>query len=342
MPLQVLLPSNVDLQRIERDFMAQLTMDDPIFDIFPPTPKDATVVEWEQQANLTGLMAPRGVNGQPSTVKLKGGNRFEMKPAGYGEAVLIDEEDIEERRQWGSTNAPMPLDDLVYEGQDYLLNRRINRMRYVGWTLLGTGAYSIPNPSGGFAITDAYSFQTLNAAFTWSNLTQATPLADFRALAPLQAGHTVKFGKKAKAYMNRIQLNYMLNNQNANDIGGKRVEIGASILTLDDINKINAAQDLPQIVEWDEGFYPDGGGSFTRWIPTGTVIVVGDRPAGQTVGQFQMTRNAVNEDGQPGAYTLVFDSLMTGRPVPRFVEVHDGFKGGIACFYPTAIVTVTA
>ncbi len=342
------LPTNAEIQMIERQLLPVLTFDNPAFDLFPLVTKDAVEMIWEQEQNILGLQSGRG-NGDPQTIRLLGANRYEMTPGSYGDAIFIDEKQIEEARKYGTFNLPAPETYLVYKAQDQALNRRINRMAKNIWDLLTTGTFSVPNDTGGYNDIGTYPFRTVSAAFSWATLATATPLADFRALKPLHRGYSTWFDKRAKAYMNTTQVNYMLNNQNQNDLGGKRRDVGASIFTLEEVNEINAAQDLPQIVEYDEGYYPETivngiptQGTFQLFIPTGTVVVVGVRPAGQTIGEFQMTRNAVNDDSEPGAYTFVTDSKQSGKPVPRWVRVDDGFKGGPACFFPSSVVIMSA
>ena len=77
-------PTSADLSLVERDKLAVLTMDDPIFDLFPIESKDAAKVMWEQKDNFTGLMDIRGLNGDPTLKNAKGSKRYEMAPGRYG------------------------------------------------------------------------------------------------------------------------------------------------------------------------------------------------------------------------------------------------------------------
>ena len=52
-----------------------------------------------------------------------------------------------------------------------------------------------------------------------------------------------------------------------------------------------------------------------------------------------MIRNANNPDMAPGAYMKVIDN--GERAVPRSIQVHDGWNGGIEFFYPSAIQILT-
>lgn len=335
--MEFTFPTSAELSLIERDKLAVLTMDDPIFDLFPIENSDAAKVMWEQKDNFTGLMSIRGLNGSPGHVAAKGMRRFEMNPGRYGSFALIEEGDLELRRQLGTLGQPISLDELVGDRQDQLLDRRINRMRWILWTLVTTGTFSVASDDGGIVHTDTYPFQTQTALVAWSSLTTATPLKDLRSLKLKARGHSVRFDRAGKMYMNLNTANYLLNNSNAADIGGKRVEMGATFNTIDDLNKLLAAADLPSVEIHDEGYLNDSG-TFVPWIADDVVVVIGKRTTGEPIGKFKLTRNASNPDMAPGPYTYVTDSLDTGVKIPRNIRVDDGFNGGPTMEFPSAVV----
>ncbi len=331
-------PTNAELQVIAQDKLPALTMDDPIFQIMPVRERDTSLVMWEQRDNYIGLQQVRGMNGAPPNVKQVGAKRYQMQPGVYGEFIPIDELSLTERRRWGTFNEPVSIDDLVMENQDQLLSRQIDRMRQVGWTLLSTGAFSVPGPNGAILHTDTFPLQTFAAAVTWATVGTATPLADLGAVQLLGAGRGVNFGQGARAYMNRVTFNSFRNNTNPNDFGGRRGSGMEGINGLGRINELLTGDDLPNIVIYDEGYINDAG-TFVRFIGNNKVVVVGQRAAGQTIGEMQMTRNANNDNLEPGAYSKVVDN--GERAVPRVIEVHAGFNGGPALYYPGSIVLMT-
>ena len=139
-----------------------------------------------------------------------------------------------------------------------------------------------------------------------------------------------------------MTINYLLNNTNANDLGGKRLEVGSTINTLEDLNqKILVANNLPQLVEYNKTYQtgPRDRTTYTMFIPDGFLIWVGDRPNGQRLGEFIGTRNinSANESDD-GIYSKVIDKGEV--EVPRQIEVHHGFNGGIAIYYPTALISI--
>lgn len=331
-------PTNAELQLVAQNLVNDLTMNDPLFQIMPLDNADTANVMWEQEDDYTGLMNVRGIGGKPGNVAGVGSKRYVMTPGYYGEFKTIDEVELTERRMLGSFNQPTNIDDLVLRAQRHLIGRRLHRIRSIGWTLLSTGTFSVASGTGEIIHTDTYSPQTYTASVVWATAATSTPLADFRAVKLLQRGRSVNFGRRAKAYMNQATLNAMLNNTNASDIGGKRIAGGNSVNDLGGFNRILLDNDLPEIVTVDDG-YLDSTGTFQLFCPNNKVVVVGERADGSVIGNFKLTRNANNTNMEPGFYDKVVDN--GDRAVPRLIEVHSGFNGGPALYFPSAIVIMT-
>lgn len=327
-------PTNAELQVIRQEKEAVLTAADPIFSILPPVDVDAAILSWEQMDNFTGLQQVRGIGGQPGRVNAIGGKRFTAIPGYYGEFMTVDEVELTMRRPYGAFSGPVNISDLVNVRQDHLLNRRIDRWRWTGWTLLSTGTFSATNSDGVAIHTDTYSLQTFTAGTAWTTTATATPLANLRAIKLLGRGKGVRFNRSARLYLNTTMINALLNNTNANDLGGRRLANGATISNLGDLNTILAADDLPQIVEYDEGYYTEGG-VFTLFIANATGVLVGARQAGEQIGDMALTRNANNPNMEPGAYTKVVDKV---DDVPRIINVHDGANVAPRIYFPGSVV----
>jgi hypothetical protein len=156
----------------------------------------------------------------------------------------------------------------------------------------------------------------------------------------LSAGKSVDFGTSARAYMNRVTLNQMLSNTNNADIAGRRTSGLNVVLNLQELNAINAGEDLPTIIPYDQGYLNDTG-TFVRYIPNSKVIVVGTRTDGGRVGEYLLTRNAQNAGSAPGPYQFIADSMAGPNPrPPRKIEVHRGHNGGPVVYFPSAIVVM--
>src|SRR5438132_6323718 len=184
---------------IAQDKMPRLTADRPVFDFFPMRSLDAALLVWEQLDNFRGLQQIRGLNGAPPKVQPIGLKQFVYQPGYYGEYTDINELEITQRRAPGTFGQPINISDLVLERQDQLLQRRLDRVEYIIWTLITTGTFSVPaSPSiaGGLPVvhTDTYPLQTFTAAVGWANSGSSAPLADFSAVQLLHRGHSVDFG----------------------------------------------------------------------------------------------------------------------------------------------------
>lgn len=332
-------PKNSELSEIAQDLVAVLTRDDPIFDILPIRSVDASLVEWEQGDNYVGLQQIRGLEGEPLRVKRVGLKRFAQQPGVFGEFLRIGETELTTRRAAGTYNQPISLDDLVMRLQEQLLTREINLIKKIGWNLVALGQFSVIGPGGVVMLTGEYEPQTYDALVDWGTPGSATPLQDFRNIALLGRGTSSKFGAGATAYMNQETFNKLISNTNAADLYGRRTSGLANVLSLNDTNALLMGEGLPKIEIYDDG-YLDDAGDFQLYIPADSVVVVGQRPGGAMPGEYQMVRNASNRNMEPGPYDAIVDSLDTGTPIPRTIDVHRGHNGAPALQYPSQIVIV--
>lgn len=335
-------PTDVELKEVEQNMLPQLVEDDPIFDIFPMVESNRNRLRWVQKDNFTGMQQVRGLNGSPASVKMVGYNEYDFAPGVYGEFIQLDEAEITERRLAASYDEPVSLDDLVGEAQMFLLQRRIDRIRYIIWTLLTTGTFAIAAANGLVIHKDIFPLLTQTAAVPWATLATATPTADIRTAQQKSVGQSVDFGAGAEMWMNQVTANNLLANANPNDFFGKRINGGSTINTLQEINAINTANNLPNIVVYDRAInMPNGTASGTpvKLIPNGVVVLIGKRSNGAAIGEYRLTRNFVNPRLEPGAYTRVVDTRE--MEVPGKIMVHDGHNGGPIIQFPGAVVVLT-
>lgn len=333
-----LIPSALDLKAVEQDLLPRLVAQRPIFDFFPMENDDDYLLSWEQKDNYIGLQQLRGLNGAPPNVKRTGSKRYIATPGVYGEFALIDESELTRRRQFGTLDQLINVSDLVADVQMDLLQRRLDRVEMIGWTLMATGTFSIATFTGVTAHTDTYSIQTFSASVSWGTSATATPLADLRSVKLLARGHSVQFDASAKMYMNSTTANKLYSNTNNADLYGRRTAGLGTFNSPGQINQLFTGDNLPQIVEYDMG-YIDDTNTFQLYIPTNKVIVVGTRPNNQPVGAYRFTRNANNAGLAAGPYTKVVDR--GENDVPRSIEVHDGHTGGPVVYYPSAVVVMS-
>lgn len=336
-------PEPKELKEIEQVKLPVLTEDDPIFDDFPITEVPSWRLSWEQLDNYQGLQQVRGLDGQPGRVKQVGAKSYDFEPGVYGEFGQLTEKQMTEARELGTFDKPISLDTLVGRMQTQLLTRRIDRIRFIIWTLLTAGVFSIARDDGQILHTDVFPLLTYSAAVSWGTFATATPYADLRGMVLKQRGQSVDFAG-GKLYMNQVSINNLLSNTNANDLFGRKVGGGNTVNDLVDINAISAKQSLPTIMPYDYGYLSDGtdgnaAGTFVPFISNGKAVLIGKRTNGANLGEYRMTRNANNPNMEPGAYTRVIDH--GEQSIPRKIDVHDGHNGGPVVYFPGAVVVMS-
>ena len=337
MPVTYVYPDSTTLRAIEQDLVPVIEQSDPVFnEIFPVENADTFKLEWEQLDNFYGLQAARGLDGQPSKVARLGSNRFETEPGIYGEFVDIEEQELVRRAAIAKFEGVIDIQDLVMQAQRQLLQRRFDRIRYIGWTLLTTGKFMVAAPNGGYEHRDQYALETITASPAFSSRTTATPFSFFLSLLTKGRGTSAKFGPDAKIYFNAVTIQNILLNSNAADRAGIRLDYGATLNKVDDINAILKGYGLPTIAVYDEGYLTGSDAStFVPFIPDSVGVLIGKRTTGTPVGAYRMTINAHN-GFQSGAYTQVFNTYGSEAPGVAKLQVHDGHNGGPVLFFPKA------
>lgn len=330
-------PTSSELQEIAQTKMARLTAQRPVFEFFPIVNSNQHQLMWDQMDNYLGLQQIRGMNGEPPKISKTGSKRYIAQPGIYGEFEPIDEFELTALRQLGTFATPQDKMSLVTRAQDKLLLRELDRIESVVWNLLVNGTFSVAGKTGAVLATDTYTEQTYAAGVAWGTSATATPIADFRAVQLLARGYSVSFGASAKVFMNRVTWNQLISNTNPADLYGRRTAGLGIVNNLAQWNQLLMGEDLPGVTIYDEGYLTDPAGTFTPFIPNNKVVVIGQRPAGQAVGEYRMTRNANNPNSGSGPY----DRVIEEDDVPPKVEVHRGHNGGPVLFFPSAIVVMT-
>lgn len=341
-------PSSMELRLIEQEKIPDLVEDDPIFQEFPIEESQDTRLRWEQKDNYEGLQQVRGINGAPGLVKAVGSKSYDMEPGVYGEFAPIDEARLKTARELGDWSKPISLDSAVGDLQTHLLQRRIDRIRSIIWTLLTSGTFSVARADGQVLHTDTFPLKTFSASTPWTTTATSTPWKDLQSVVLKQRGQSASF-QQGKLYLNQKMFNSVLQNTNAADLGGRRGSGsggggGSTFNNLADINSLMSSQGLPTLEPYDHGYISDGKdgytkGEFVPFIPDGKAVLVGKRTNGAKLGAYRMVRNVNNPNMEPGAYTRVIDRGES--QIPRTIEVHDGHDGGPVIFFPGSLVVLT-
>lgn len=329
-------PTTILLTEIAREVAAVTQMNDLVFRYMPTVNVESEILRWEQRDNYLGMQQLRGIGGSPNRVIKTGVKSYTQEPGYYGEYIDLDEVELTRRRQVGSITGRVGLTDLVAEATEQLVHRRINRIRYIAWTLFTTGTFSVSQEGGSVIHTDTYSVQTATKSVDWDTVATAVPIKDFQAVALKGDGYGVNFGAGATAVMNRVTFNKLMNVTNAADIGGRILSGNVPVLGLDDLNRVFVSQGLAEIAIYGDGYYTDAG-VWTYYVPTDAVIFFGQRPGGDTIAEYRFTLNQNTESGTPqsGPITRVIDQ--GDKVIPRRVQVHDMHNGGPVIYHPASI-----
>lgn len=347
-------PTTATMQDIQPELMARGREGRLGLDICPPAEKNAGKVRWNQKDNYFGLQHLRGLDGAPTRVNRIGSKTLEYEPGVFGEYLDVTETELTTRAgSMDVLSTPIDVSDLVMELDTQLIGREYDRMESSVWTLLTTGTLSIKLDGVDGLQTgynDSYTFQQSTPTYPWTNFSSATPIRNFQLIQQLgqASGLSVDFGAAATAYMNQVTANNLLNNQNTADLNGRRAAFGATVNDLAAIGSYWAGQNLPKIQVYDQGYQTAPiakGGRYVKYLPDGLVVVVGARPMGARVGEYQLTRNASN-GYRPGSYRYVIDRANGGgegnaqKRTPANIEVHRGHNGGPSIMYPSAVVVM--
>jgi hypothetical protein len=330
-------PTTRELKLINPEKIQVLTRERPTFSIFPIVDSVYWKLEWHQKDNWRGFQQLRGLNGEPSYVKMVGERAFSAEPGVWGEFMTIDERMMTLRAQQVPSGEPVDITDLIVERQDYMNNRETDLIEYIHWKALLDGQFSFVGPLGA-TYSDQFPIQT--ASFSdWSDHANATPLKDFINLKQSTVGKSVSFGTAAQAMMNSKTLSDLLLNANAADLGGQLAVSSGGVKPVKSIGEVNTilnSHGLPTLIEYNEGYFAEPSGTFNLWIPDDVVSIVGARTNGDRLGEYRMVRNANNDSMAPGRYEKIIDRK--DDRVPRIIEVHRGHNGGLVIYYGSAIV----
>lgn len=335
------VPTAAELDRIQMELFPRYLEGRVGLEIMPFRTTDRDMIVINQPDIFKGMQQYRdlGKPTLPAPEYNPYGNYCEVKPGYWGEhSPPIGEMEM---TRWGSQNIACPgnldITEWITMKQQQLLERRANRIEYNIWQTLVFGRYTALNESGQVVFEQNFNVQSITVPINWLNFAGSFPLRDFRTIQLLGRGTSARFDTCARAYMNRITANALMSNTNPNDVGRVGLSACCVFMSPEQINQQFAAQGLPQIVIYDQG-YVDDAGTFFPYIPDGYVIIVGCRPANVPPGYYWLTRNAVNCSVSSGFWQKLMDTCE--REISRKITVADGHNGGPALEYPRMVVSM--
>jgi hypothetical protein len=351
MSLVLTFPTNAELNEVVQAFQ-----DDPSqhigAGILPVNTSMAQKVRWDERDHDRGLTAPHVMGTDPKTDTRQGHKTYEYDPIPFKETDLLKESEILRARELGTLSNTLDLSAEVARIARNRYNKTMARIEKLRWDTL-RGAVAIDE--NGVKVNETFAVQTHTPIVDWDDVDNAKPLADFNLLK-LLFRKTGASAAGAKAYMNQTTANWLLENNNSDDMKGFQNSNFVHLpYSVDEANKVLAARGLPQLVVYDGG-YVDESNDFNTFIRDGEVIVVGNRPAGQTVGDFMSTptlHNTANGQPAPGYFSII---EVNGRPSelvgavsmgeignaknPK-VEITGGIYGGTRLLYPKSVIKFT-
>lgn len=352
--------------------------DDELLKRITPGYTPYSQITYDQYDSPYGLTELRGLGGTPQTVKMAGFQRYVVNPGYWGESTTYDETQITVGREPGTLADPVAVSDWIGNFTLQFSTRAVSLMRKGIADTIRTGSFTNTGPNGQqftYGISN-YSSQIFAPNWSSSSANFITDLLGYKA--GLQKGSSNHFGPKSVLLMNSASI-VDLWKQTAIQATYKS-DYGASLAGLDGAamseglnaflagkNEAKQGFTLPKIVIYDFGYYNTLAAAqardksqFTYIIPTRSALWLGERPQGQIVGQFQLTRHAgLVEEGDAAKYPNA-DDAMDGEIVEGkkafanglYVRVHYhnrqphhyyeeiGFNGSPVLGYPGAVAAI--
>lgn len=312
--------------------------------LMPFNTQDVTELIYEREDVNRGIQNARGSGNPAGAVVRPDISEKRFTPGHYGDTYVIDESELENRREvgtWTEFEKQGALSDKIAR---LFTDRYLDRVEKNIFDILCTGKFEARTPSRGgtgpVVVRSIHNIPQYTPANLFSNLTTSTPIQYFRSLMPqLQLGVSVDF-RQGWAIANRNTINTILNNQNSTDISSRRTNSGDTVNDLSSLNAILASNDIFNLTEYHKGYFPEGNGNpMVTFIPDGKIILVGTREDGEPIGDYVLTRNAHNANSAPGEHFMVNDYR---TKTPPHIEMTAGHNGGPVPLYLEAMAIINA
>lgn len=314
---------------------------------------NADMIVYQYQNIFCGVQGWRGIGNTLPTVALEDTSReCAVLPGYWGEQSYIDEIDLTRRAVRTPPNGcaqAVDITDLVSRKQAWLLRRQQNLMRKLVAETLVYGAYeAVDSRTGAVLQRQKYNINETTASIPWTDYANSVPFIDLMNWRDYYEQQTMtRFGCCAKMYMNRRTYSNLIKNTNPANWRVLSGEYCCQQKTLQQVNDILCAHDLPQIEVYNESYFDcdmtrgpilnDGSAVKRFLIPDNYVVIVGcgDTP---TPGAFWYTRNmnTCSDAPQAGPVTMVVDKCDVP---PRKISVLSYWNGGVAMECPKRVIS---
>jgi hypothetical protein len=344
------MPTNIELQGattlkqvasllIQRDMAKS-----KLLKLFPVVKYNETELVFERMQVAVGQQHARGDGGPTGPVPKRGVDQMKVVPSKFGDHFVITEDEFIGLREIGDISKFMADDKKISQAVVDMTDRYIVRLHTNIANMLMNGTYSVFDATGRERDRLIYSIPQYTPGTLFDDFAASTPMKYIRDLIPkLELGVSVNF-RSGSILCSRPTANLVLNNANAADIFGKRREVGATFNSIDDVNKLLLANDLPQFEIVEDGYYPGPVQSgkpsnFTRFLTNGKMVLIGAREDGAPIGDYRLTRAAQNANSGPGEWYTVEDNRQRS---PWGMILSMGHNGGPVPYYPEGIAVINA
>jgi len=350
MPTSLELQGAIKLRKLMDLYLPRAMSSRELLKLFPLVKVDETELIYERRQVETGLQSARGLGGPTQQVLKPGIDQYKVSPGYYGDFYPITEQDLTNLREAGKWDNFDNYDGQAARGTQHLTRRFLDRCEYSIGQIITTGGYTAQSANGIVYKQDIFNIPQYTPVTLFSDLANSQPLNYIRDLIPqLELGRSVSF-QKGFILCSRPTANLIIKNQNPADLNGRRLQYGQTINNVDGLNEILASNDLPPLRVYDKGYYADPPGSpfdptpyqpgpFNRFIPNGTLVLVGVREDGEQLGEYRLTRAAQNERSAPGEWYQVDDRR---NHDPCQVILRAGHNGGPVPYYLEGFAIVNA
>lgn len=302
-------PTNAALDLVIQEYVID-TSGFKGLEILPVEESYASKVQWDEKDFERGMTAPHLFGADPR-IDLRPGSRLrEYTPIPFKETDLVKEDEILLARQLGTINNTVNLNSLIAQIAQSRMDKTRIRQEWSIWQALK--GRLIINENNVF-VDETFPVQQYTPTTPWTDLQNSTPMRNLGAVKLMFRGKGAT-AEGAQIWMNSTTVQMMLDNQNPNDLKGMISNTQSVNFDLDALNALMKRRKLPEIVEYDEGYY-DEQGNFKTFLEDGDFILVGKRPKGQKVGGWISTPS--------------LHRTKNGMPAPGYFEIIEvNGKGG--------------
>lgn len=351
MLVTVQYPTNFELFELAREYSVNRNAFIGLSKYAPLKESFVQRVVWQQKDILRGYTAPHVMGTDPKVDTRLGAVEREYTPIAWKESDVLGEKEILRAAEIGTIGGVMNLDREAAQVMQDRMDKTFISQEIAIWQMFAGRLLINEN---GVKVDEPFPVQTAQTTVPWSDHANATIIKDLQAWALLFKGTGAK-AAGATIPINQKTLNDVLNNKNDDDLWGFRGPSFVSLTySLDQVNNILTARGLPNFELYDEG-YVDAAEEFQDFISDGHPMIMGKRPAGQTIASFMTTPSMhrrqdgkfapgyfsiINANGQPNVGSASIDLETLGAdPNPR-LKLTGGIYGGPVLWYPRSVIAL--